>query len=112
LYNFPFISAHSTKLAEIFSTSSPSILNLPEFTHEIMEKVVSFLYSGRLDGAAEDVPALLKVAGCLKIAVLRKYLRKNAKQLINVQNFLTYYGAAKEENCEEVKTEALKFFAG
>ncbi len=77
-----------------------------------MEKVVSFLYSGRLDGAAEDVPALLKVAVKLKIAVLRNYLMKTAKELMNIQNFLAYYVAAKEENCEEVKTEALKFFAG
>ncbi len=77
-----------------------------------MEKVVSFLYSGRLDGTAEVVPALLKVAGKLKIAVLRNYLMKDAKELINIQNFLAYYVAAKEENCEEVKTEALKFFAG
>jgi hypothetical protein len=77
-----------------------------------MEKVVSFLYSGRLDGTAGDVPALLKVAGKLKIAVLRNYLMKNVKDLMNVQNFLAYYGAAKEDNCEEVKTEALKFFAG
>jgi hypothetical protein len=77
-----------------------------------MEKVVSFLYSGRLDGAAGDVPALLKVAGKLKIAVLRNYLMKDAKELIDIQNFLAYYVAAKEENCEEVKTEALKFFAG
>jgi hypothetical protein len=77
-----------------------------------MEKVVSFLYCGRLDGAAEDVPALLKVAGKLKIAVLRNYLMKDAKELINIQNFLAYYVAAKEENCEGVKTEALKFFAG
>jgi hypothetical protein len=77
-----------------------------------MEKVVSFLYSGRLDGTAEDVPALLKVAGKLKIAVLRNYLMKDAKELINIQNFVAYYVAAKEENCEEVKTEALKFFAG
>ncbi len=76
-----------------------------------MEKVVSFLYSGRLDGAAEDVPALLKVAGKLKIAVLRNYLMKDAKEL-NVRNFLAFYIAANEENCEEVKTEALKFFAG
>jgi hypothetical protein len=77
-----------------------------------MEKVVSFLYSGRLDGAAGDVPALLKVAGKLKIAVLTKYLMKNAKELINIQNFVAYYVAAKEENCEEVKTETLNFFAG
>jgi hypothetical protein len=77
-----------------------------------MEKVVSFLYSGRLDGAAGDVPGLLKVAGKLKIAVLRNYLMKDAKELINIQNFLVYYVAAKEDNCEEVKTEALKFFAG
>jgi hypothetical protein len=77
-----------------------------------MEKVVSFLYCGRLDGAAEDVPALLKVAGKLKIAVLRNYLMKQDSKSINVQNFLAYYVAAKEENCEEVKTEALKFFAG
>jgi hypothetical protein len=77
-----------------------------------MEKVVSFLYCGRLDGAAEDVPALLKVAGKLKIAVLRNYLLKNAKEFINIQNFLDYYVAAKEENCEEVKTEALQLFAG
>jgi hypothetical protein len=77
-----------------------------------MEKVVSFLYSGRLDGAAEDVPGLLKVAGKLKISVLRNDLMKNAKGLMNIQNFLAYYVAAKEENCEEVKTEALKFFAG
>jgi hypothetical protein len=77
-----------------------------------MEKVVSFLYSGRLDGTAEDVPALLKVAGKLKIALLRNYLMKDAKELINIQNFLAYYVAAKEENCEEVKMEALKFFAG
>jgi hypothetical protein len=77
-----------------------------------MEKVVSFLYFGRLDGAAEDVPALLKVAGKLKIAVLRNYLMKQDSKSINIQNFLAYYVAAKEENCEEVKTEALKFFAG
>ncbi len=77
-----------------------------------MEKVVSFLYSGRLDGTAEDVPALLKVAGKLKIAVLRNYLMKDAKELMNVRSFLAFYVAAKEENCEEVKTEALKFFAG
>jgi hypothetical protein len=77
-----------------------------------MEKVVSFLYSGRLDGAAEDVPALLKVAGKLKIAVLRNYLLNNVKRLIDVQNFLAYYVAAKEENHEEAKMEALKFFAG
>jgi hypothetical protein len=78
-----------------------------------MKKVVEFLYSGRLDGAAEDVPALLKVAGKLKIAVLRNYLLKqDVKELIGVQNFLAYYVAAKEENCEEAKTEALKFFAG
>jgi hypothetical protein len=77
-----------------------------------MAKVVSFLYSGTLDGAAEDVPALLKVAGKLKIAVLRNYLMKNAKELMNVQNFLAYYVATKEENCEEVKKEALRFFAG
>jgi hypothetical protein len=76
-----------------------------------MEKVVSFLYSGRLIGAAEDVPALLKVAEELKIDVLRNYLMKNAKELMNVQNFLAFYVAAKYENCEEVKTEALKFFA-
>jgi hypothetical protein len=77
-----------------------------------MEKVVSFLYSGRLDGAAEDVPGLLKVAGKLKISVLRSSLMKNAKELMNVQNFLAYYVAAKEDNREEVKIEALKFFAG
>jgi hypothetical protein len=77
-----------------------------------MEKVVSFLYSGQLDGAAGDVPGLLKVAEKLKIAVLRNYLIKNAKELMNVQNFLSYYGAAKEDNCEQVKKEALKFFAG
>jgi hypothetical protein len=77
-----------------------------------MEKVVSFLYSGRLDGAAEDVPALLKVAGKLKIAVLRNYLLWNVKEMIGVQNFLAYYVAAKDENCEEAKMEALKFFAG
>jgi hypothetical protein len=76
-----------------------------------MEKVVSFLYSGQLEGAAEVVPALLKVAGKLKIAVLRNYLLKQNSKMINVQNFLAYYGAAKEENCEQVKTEALKFFA-
>ncbi len=86
---------------------------MPEFTQEIMEKVVSLLYSGRLEGATDDVPALLKVAGKLKIAVLRNYLLKqSAKELMNVQNFLAYYIAAKEENCEEVKIEALKFFAG
>jgi hypothetical protein len=77
-----------------------------------MEKGVSFLYSGRLDAAPGDVPALLKVAGKLKISVLRNYLMKHAKELMNIQNFLAYYVAAKEENCEEVKTEALKFFAG
>jgi hypothetical protein len=77
-----------------------------------MEKVVSFLYSGRLDGAAEDVPALLKVAGKLKIAVLRNYLMKQDSKSMNVRNFLPYYVAAKEDNCEEVKTKALKFFAG
>ncbi len=77
-----------------------------------MEKVVSFLYSGRLDGTAEDVPALLKVAGKLKIAVLRNYLLKQDSKSMNVQNFLAYYVAAKEDNCEEVKTKALKFFAG
>jgi hypothetical protein len=77
-----------------------------------MEKVVSFLYSGRLDGATGDVPGLLKVAGKLKIAVLRNYLMNNVKELMNVQNFLAYYVAANEENCEEVKTTALKFFAG
>jgi hypothetical protein len=78
-----------------------------------MEKVVSFLYSGTLDGAAENIPALLKVTGKLKIAVLRNYLLKqDVKELIGVQNFLAYYVAAKEENCEEAKTEALKFFAG
>ncbi len=109
---FIYFPAHSSKLAEIFSTAVPSILNLPEFTHEIMEKVVSFLYSGRLDGATEDVPALLKVAGKLKIAVLKNYLMKNAKDLLNVQNFLAYYVAAKEENCKELKTQALKFFTG
>jgi hypothetical protein len=53
------------------------------------------------------------VAGKLKIAVLRNYLLKqDVKELIGVQNFLAYYVAAKEENCEEAKTEALKFFAG
>jgi hypothetical protein len=39
-----------------------------------MEKVVSFLYSGRLDGTAEDVPSLLRVECYLKIAVLKNYL--------------------------------------
>jgi hypothetical protein len=78
-----------------------------------MGKVVSFLYSGRLDGAAGDVPALLKVAVKLKIAVLRNYLLKQGVRTeMNVQNFLTYYVAAKEENCEELKTQALKFFDG
>jgi hypothetical protein len=78
-----------------------------------MEKVVSFLYCGRLDGAAEDVPALLKVAGKLKIAVLRNYLMKQGVRTeMNVQNFLAYYVAAKEDNCKEVNIEALKFFAG
>jgi hypothetical protein len=77
-----------------------------------MEKVVSFLYSGRLDGAVDDAAGLLKVVGKLKIAVLRKYLMQNAKELINIQNFVAYYVAAKEENCEEVKTETLNFFAG
>jgi hypothetical protein len=83
---------------------------MPEFTHEIMEKVVSFLYSGKLDGASGDVPALLEVAGKLKIAVLRNYLLKNSKELMNIQNFLAFYVAAKEENSAEAKTEALKFF--
>jgi hypothetical protein len=78
-----------------------------------MEKVVSFFYSGRLDGADEDVPALLKVPVKLKIAVLRNYLLKQGVRTeINIQNFLAYYVAAKEKNCEEVKTEVLKFFAG
>jgi hypothetical protein len=105
--------AHSSKLAKFLSTSSPIILELPEFTHEIMEKVVSFLYSGRLDGTAEEVPALLKVAEKLKIVVLRNYLLKpDVRTEINIQNFLPYYVAAKEEKFKEVKTEALKFFAG
>jgi hypothetical protein len=77
-----------------------------------MEKVVAFLYSGRLDEAAGDVPGLLKVAEKLKIAVLNNFLMKNAKELMNVQNFLAFYVSAKEENCEEVKIEALLFFAG
>jgi hypothetical protein len=85
---------------------------MSEFTHEIIEKVISFLYSGRLDGAAEDVPNLLKVAGKYKIAVLRTHLLKNMKELINIQNFHSYYVAAKEENCEEAKLEARQFFAG
>jgi hypothetical protein len=41
-----------------------------------MEKVVSFLYSGRLEGAAEDVPALLRVERYLKIDVLKNYLQQ------------------------------------
>jgi hypothetical protein len=76
-----------------------------------MAKVVSFLYSGRLDGNPGDVSTLLKVAGKLKISVLRNYLLKNAKELMNVRNFLAFYVAAKEENCEQVKIEASQFFA-
>jgi hypothetical protein len=76
-----------------------------------MAKVVSFLYSGRLDRTPGDVSGLLKAAGKLKIAVLRNYLLKNAKELMNVQNFLNFYVAAKEENCEQVKIEASQFFA-
>jgi hypothetical protein len=76
-----------------------------------MEKVVSLLYSGRLDRAAEDVPVLLKVAGKLKIAVLKNFLMKNAKELMNIRNFLAYYVEPMEGNCGEAKLEALKFFA-
>jgi hypothetical protein len=65
-----------------------------------------------LEGAAEDVPNLLKVAGKYKIAVLRIHLLKNMKELINIQNFQAYFVAAKEENCEEAKMEARQFFAG
>jgi hypothetical protein len=39
-----------------------------------MQKVVSFLYSGRLDGTAEDVASLLRVERYLKIDVLKNYL--------------------------------------
>jgi hypothetical protein len=105
-------SAHSSKFAEIFSTGSPSIINLPEFTAGIMEKVLSFLYSGKLEVTGADIPGLLNVAGKLKISLLKNYLLQNVKKEVSVQNFLAFYIAAKEENCEEAKMEALKFFAG
>ncbi len=77
-----------------------------------MEKVLSFLYSGKLEVASADITGLLSVAGKLKISLLKKYLLENVKSEVNVQNFLAFYIAAKEENCEEAKMEALKFFAG
>jgi hypothetical protein len=78
---------------------------------KMMKKVVDFLSSGELVFSAEDAADLLDVSQKFKIPALRKFLLEHIDGNLDVDNFLAFYVAAKEEGLDEAKKKALKFFA-
>jgi hypothetical protein len=115
-YQFGFyeilLTAHSTKFAEIFAAASPDIIKLSDMKIEAMDKVMNFLYTGKLTLDPDDVIDVMGCAKRFKIPVLKKYLIQNSEKLININNFLVYYKEANEENLKFLETKVLKFFAG
>jgi hypothetical protein len=79
---------------------------------EAMDKVMNFLYTGKLTLDPDDVIDVMGCAKRFKIPVLKKYLIQNSEKLININNFLVYYKEANEENLKFLETKVLKFFAG
>jgi hypothetical protein len=102
--------AHSFKLAKTFSSNTEASIAVPNSKCESMEKVLGFIYSGKLDFDSENVGELLEIGKKLEISILRKYLLDKISSTINIENFCGFYEAAKTENMEDVKKEALKFF--
>jgi hypothetical protein len=105
------LKAHSTKFAEILSKNSPETIKISDFKFEIMKQVLDFIYSGELDFSAEDAADLLDVSQKFKIPVLKEFLVEHVDGNLNVDNFLAFYVAAKDEGFDETKEKALKFFA-
>jgi hypothetical protein len=105
------LKAQSSKFAEILSKNSPETIKISDFKFEIMKQVVDFIYSGELDFSAEDAADLLDVSQKFKIPVLKEFLLEHVDGNLNVDNFLAFYVAAKEEGLDETKEKALKFFA-
>ncbi len=108
---FILFTAHSMKFAEILTKDAPEIIEIKDFKIEVMNKVLDFLYTGKLEVAPEDVTDLLECAKKFKIHVLKMFLFGQPKELINVENFLDFYLEAKSENLEELQENALKFIA-
>jgi hypothetical protein len=105
------LKAHSLKFAEMFANHFPGKIRVINFKFGTMEKVFNFLYSGKLEIVPEEVTDLLDCAKKLKIPVLESYLIQQSKEVMELNNFLSYYLIAKKENLEDLKTNSLKFFA-
>ncbi len=105
------LKAHSSKFAEILSKNSPETIKISDFKFEIMKQVLDFIYSGELDFSAEDAADLLDVSQKFKIPILKEFLLEHVDGNLNVDNFLAFYVAAKEEGFDETKEKALIFFA-
>jgi hypothetical protein len=97
-------------LAELFTSSSPDVIEISDINYGIMEKTLNFLYTGKLDLVPTDVSGLFDCARKFTIPVLRKALVQPSKVMMNVDNFLNYYFEAMDGNLEILKTEVLNFF--
>ncbi len=104
------LKAHSSKFAEILSKNSRKIIKISNFKFEIMKQVLDFIYSGELGFSAEDAADLLDVSQKFKIPVLKEFLLEHVDEILNVDNFLAFYDAAKEEGLDDTKEKALIFF--
>jgi hypothetical protein len=90
---------------------APEIIKINDFKYEVMRKVLDFLHTGKLEVAPDDVADLFECAKKFKIHVLKTVLLGQPKEMINIDNFFDFYLGAKAENLEELKENALKFFA-
>ncbi len=99
------------KFEEMLSANGSGLtINMSDVNLKTMEKVLELFYFGKFKFDAKDVNDLFDLARKFKIPVLKKYLLNHIEE-INIDNFLAFYIASKEENMENKMKFALDFFA-
>ncbi len=109
--DFSKFLAHSEKLAEVLSKSNANkiTVRIANGQFKVMEKVINFLYSGKLDFSPNDVCGLFEAANGLKILVLKKFLMQQIREKFDGNDFLAHFAAAKVQSIED-GLESLNFF--
>jgi hypothetical protein len=109
--DYNLITAHMEKFEEMLSANGSGLtINMSDVNLKTMEKVLELFYFGKFKFDAKDVNDLFDLARKFKIPVLKKYLLNHIEE-INIDNFLAFYIASKEENMENKMKFALDFFA-
>lgn len=91
------------------SEAMSGVLQIPDFSGQVVRLMINFLYSGTVKPSTEEIIELLYLSEYLKIDNLKLIIQNQLSEFISTDNLITFWELSEDLHLDSLKKACLKF---